>query len=46
MNYAIIVFISVLAFSIGFWYTHGRHYYTGPLAQSSGRYEMAGRVNV
>jgi hypothetical protein len=29
MNYAIVVFVSVLLFSGGFWYTHGRHYYTG-----------------
>ncbi|KAH6650410.1 amino acid/polyamine transporter I [Chaetomium tenue] len=30
MNYASVVFVSVLLFSGGFWYTHGRHYYTGP----------------
>jgi hypothetical protein len=29
MNYAIVVFVSVILFSSGFWYTHGRHYYTG-----------------
>ncbi|KAK4184701.1 putative amino-acid permease [Podospora australis] len=30
MNYAIVVFIFVLLFSVSFWYTHGRHFYTGP----------------
>ncbi|VBB71990.1 Putative amino-acid permease [Podospora comata] len=30
MNYAIVVFVFVLMFSVGFWYTHGRHFYTGP----------------
>jgi amino acid transporter len=35
MNYAIVVFVSVLLFSGGFWYTHGRHFYTGPATQSS-----------
>ncbi|KAL2183927.1 amino-acid permease [Thermothelomyces heterothallicus CBS 203.75] len=33
MNYAAVVFTFVLLFSIGFWYTHGRHYYTGPGAR-------------
>ncbi|KAL2021350.1 hypothetical protein VTK56DRAFT_7215 [Thermocarpiscus australiensis] len=30
MNYAIVVFVFVLLFSTGFWYTRGRHFYTGP----------------
>lgn len=30
MNYAIVVFVFVLMFSVGFWYTRGRHFYTGP----------------
>ncbi|KAK4156625.1 amino acid/polyamine transporter I [Chaetomidium leptoderma] len=33
MNYAAVVFVFVLLFSTGFWFTHGRHYYTGPAAQ-------------
>ncbi|KAL2154555.1 hypothetical protein VTH82DRAFT_3231 [Thermothelomyces myriococcoides] len=35
MNYAAVVFVFVLLFSVGFWYTHGRHYYTGPGKQAS-----------
>ncbi|GAB1310715.1 polyamine transporter tpo5 [Madurella fahalii] len=34
MNYAVVVFVFVLLFASGFWYTHGRHYYTGPGTQS------------
>lgn len=34
MNYAVVVFAFVLLFASGFWYTHGRHYYTGPGTQS------------
>ena len=34
MNYAIVVFVFVLIFSVGFWFTHGRHYYTGPRTQA------------
>ncbi|KXX74712.1 Amino-acid permease 2 [Madurella mycetomatis] len=36
MNYAVAVFAFVLLFASGFWYTHGRHYYTGPGTQSRG----------
>ncbi|KAK0657033.1 amino acid permease 2 [Cercophora newfieldiana] len=42
MNYAIVVFVFVMTFAVGFWYTHGRHFYTGPLTQASARrYERA-----
>ncbi|KAL2161694.1 hypothetical protein VTH06DRAFT_8256 [Thermothelomyces fergusii] len=34
MNYAAVVFVFVLLFSLCFWYTHGRHYYTGPGKQA------------
>ncbi|KAJ4297399.1 polyamine transporter tpo5 [Collariella sp. IMI 366227] len=34
MNYAVVVFVFVVLFSSGFWYTHGRHYYLGPGTQS------------
>jgi hypothetical protein len=34
MNYAVVVFVFVLLFSSGFWYVHGRHFYTGPGTQS------------
>lgn len=37
MNYAVVVFVFVLLFSTGFWYTHGRHYYIGPGTQPRGR---------
>ncbi|KAK4236314.1 amino acid/polyamine transporter I [Achaetomium macrosporum] len=30
MNYASAVFVFTVLFAAGFWYTHGRHYYTGP----------------
>ncbi|KAK0734546.1 amino acid/polyamine transporter I [Lasiosphaeria miniovina] len=30
MNYALVVFFVVVVFSVGFWFTHGRHFYTGP----------------
>jgi amino acid transporter len=47
MNYAIVVFVFVMLFAIGFWYTHGRHFYTGPLTQSSSQaYEMPTRREV
>ncbi|KAK3335834.1 amino acid permease 2 [Cercophora scortea] len=43
MNYAIVVFIFVLLFAVGFWFTHGRHYYTGPRtrAQTQRSFDMA-----
>lgn len=34
MNYAVVVFVFVLLFAVGFWYTHGQHFYTGPLTQA------------
>lgn len=34
MNYAVVVFFFVVFFALGFWYTHGRHSYTGPLTHS------------
>ncbi|KAK4167122.1 putative amino-acid permease [Cladorrhinum sp. PSN259] len=34
MNYALVVFVFVVLFSVGFWYTHGRHFYTGPGMQT------------
>jgi len=47
MNYAIVVFVFVLTFAVGFWFTHGRHFYTGPLTQASARrYERAVRGDV
>ncbi|KAK3362354.1 amino acid/polyamine transporter I [Lasiosphaeria hispida] len=46
MNYAIIVFTFVLLFSVGFWFTHGRHYYTGPLTQASRQLVVATRREV
>jgi len=47
MNYAIAVFVFVMLFAIGFWYTHGRYFYTGPLTQSSSQaYEMPTRREV
>ncbi|KAK0730983.1 amino acid permease 2 [Lasiosphaeris hirsuta] len=46
MNYAIIVFTFVLLFSVGFWFTHGRHYYTGPLTQAPRRLGIAARRDV
>ncbi|KAK4249480.1 amino acid/polyamine transporter I [Corynascus novoguineensis] len=41
MNYAIVVFVFVLLFSSSFWYTHGRHYYTGPGTQSKNNAQIA-----
>ncbi|CCC07884.1 hypothetical protein SMACR_01449 [Sordaria macrospora] len=41
MNYAIVVFFFVLFFSLGFWYTHGRHYYTGPLTHTPRATDMS-----
>ena len=44
MNYAIVVFLFVLMFAGGFWFTHGRHSYRGPrtLTQATQtRYELA-----
>lgn len=41
MNYAIVVFFFVLIFAVGFWYTHGRHYYTGPLTHSPRATDMS-----
>ncbi|KAK0751798.1 amino acid/polyamine transporter I [Schizothecium vesticola] len=37
MNYAVVVFVFVLLFAVGFWFTHGRHFYTGPLTQAPRR---------
>ncbi|KAM7214816.1 amino acid permease 2 [Rhypophila decipiens] len=44
MNYAIVVFIFVLMFAVGFWFTHGKHYYKGPRTLTQApetRYELA-----
>ncbi|KAK3393379.1 amino acid/polyamine transporter I [Podospora didyma] len=30
MNYAVVVFLFVTLFAVGFWFTHGKHFYTGP----------------
>jgi hypothetical protein len=47
MNYAIVVFVFVMTFAVGFWFTHGRHFYTGPLTQASAtRYLRASRRDV
>ena len=43
MNYAIVVFLFVVLFAVGFWYTHGRHYYTGPLNQAHRAFVMTSR---
>ncbi|KAK0624851.1 amino acid permease 2 [Bombardia bombarda] len=40
MNYAIVVFFFVLLFAVGFWFTHGRHYYTGPRTQARAQREF------
>lgn len=44
MNYAIVVFLFVLMFAVGFWFTHGRHYYRGPKTLTQApqtRYDLA-----
>lgn len=41
MNYALAVFVFVVLFSVGFWYTHGRHFYTGPVLQTRTRRSQA-----
>ncbi|KAK3938753.1 amino-acid permease 2 [Diplogelasinospora grovesii] len=33
MNYALVVFMAVLLFAVGFWFSHGRFTYTGPRTQ-------------
>lgn len=34
MNYAVVYFCGILAFSAIYWFTHGRKSYTGPLVEA------------